>query len=96
MVRERRKAGVAEIVLANRTLGSAQRLAALCEAEGTSARVAGLDGVTAALPTVDLVICCTGATGAVLSVEHVGGARSTRRRALVGCDLGLRRNGGTG
>jgi glutamyl-tRNA reductase len=82
-----RRAGVAEIVLANRTPGSAQRLAALCEAEGTPARVVGLDDLTAALPAVDLVICCTGAT-AVLNVEHVG----ARRRPLVVCDLGLPRN----
>jgi glutamyl-tRNA reductase len=87
-----RRAGVAEIVLANRTPGSAQRLAALCQAEGTPARVVDLDGLTAALPTVDLVICCTAATGTVLSVEHVAGARSTRRRPLVVCDLGLPRN----
>jgi glutamyl-tRNA reductase len=83
-----RRAGVAEIVLANRTPGSAQRLAALCEAEGTPARIVGLDGLTAALPTVDLVVCCTGATGAVLSTEHVG----ARRRPLVVCDLALPRN----
>jgi glutamyl-tRNA reductase len=83
-----RGAGVAEIVLANRTPGSAQRLAALCEAEGTPARVVGLDGVTTALPTVDLVICCAGGTGAVLSIEHVG----ARGRPLVVCDLGLPRN----
>jgi glutamyl-tRNA reductase len=87
-----RRAGVAEIVLANRTPSSAQRLAALCEAEGTPARVVDLDGLTAALPTVDLVICCTATAGAVLSVEHVAGARSTRRRPLVVCDLGLPRN----
>ncbi|MFZ0874820.1 MAG: glutamyl-tRNA reductase, partial [Pseudonocardiaceae bacterium] len=67
---------------------SAQRLAALCEAEGTSARVVGLDDLTAALPTVDLVVCCTAATGAVLNIEHVG----ARRRPLVVCDLGLPRN----
>ncbi len=87
-----RRAGVAEIVLANRTPSSAQRLAALCKAEGTPVRVVGLDGLTAALPTVDLVICCTGATGAVLGIEHVAGARTTRRRPLVVCDLGLPRN----
>ncbi len=86
-----RRAGVAEIVLANRTPGSAQRLAALCEAEGTPARVVGLDAVTAALPTVDLMLCCT-AAGAVLSIEHVANARSHRRRPLVVCDLGLPRN----
>ena len=83
-----RRTGIAEIVLANRTPGSAQRLAALCEAEGTSARVVGLDDLTAALPTVDLVVCCTAATGAVLNIEHVG----ARRRPLVVCDLGLPRN----
>ncbi len=83
-----RRAGVAEIVLANRTPGSAQRLVALCEAEGTSARVVGLDDLTTALSTVDLVVCCTGATGAVLTIEHVG----ARWRPLVVCDLGLPRN----
>jgi glutamyl-tRNA reductase len=87
-----RRAGVAEIVLANRTLGSAQRLAARCQAEGTPARVVGLDGLTAALLTVDLVVCCTGATGAVLTIEHVTNARSNRPRPLVVCDLGLPRN----
>jgi glutamyl-tRNA reductase len=87
-----RRAGVAEIVLANRTPEKAQRLAALCQAEGTSARVVGLDGVTAALPTVDLVVCCTGATGTVLGIEHVTKAGSARRRPLVVCDLGLPRN----
>ncbi|MGH3774310.1 MAG: glutamyl-tRNA reductase [Pseudonocardiaceae bacterium] len=87
-----RRAGVAEIVLANRTEVSAQRLAALCEAEGTPARAVGLDGVTAALATADLVICCTGATGAVLSVEQVADARSRSRAPLVVCDLGLPRD----
>jgi glutamyl-tRNA reductase len=87
-----RRAGVAEIVLANRTPSSAHRLAALCEAEGTPARVVGLDGLTAALPTVDLVVCCTGATGTVLNLEHRANARSDRRRPLVVCDLGLPRN----
>jgi glutamyl-tRNA reductase len=86
-----RRAGVAEIVLANRTPGSAQRLAALCEAEGTPARVVGLEGLSAALHTVDLVICCT-AAGAVLNLEHVANAGSTRQRPLVVCDLGLPRN----
>ncbi|HEX5144498.1 MAG TPA: glutamyl-tRNA reductase [Mycobacterium sp.] len=87
-----RRAGVAEIVLANRTPGSAQRLAALCEAEGTPARVVGLDGLTAALSTMDLVICCTGSVGAVLTIEQVANAGSTRGRPLVVCDLGLPRN----
>jgi glutamyl-tRNA reductase len=83
-----RRAGVAEIVVANRTHVSAQRLAALCQAEGTPARAVSLDGVAGALATVDMVICCTGAAGAVLSVEQMGHARVP----LVVCDLGLPRN----
>jgi glutamyl-tRNA reductase len=87
-----RRAGVAEIVLANRTLLSAQRLAALCEAEGTLARAVGLDGVSTVLSTVDLVICCIGASDAVLGVEEIADARNRRRAPLVVCDLGLPRN----
>ena len=83
-----RRAGVAEIVLGNRTPEKAQRLAALCEGGGTPARVVSLDDVSAALPTVDLVICCTAATGVVISIEDVG----ARLRPLVVCDLGLPRN----
>ncbi|MBV8541552.1 MAG: glutamyl-tRNA reductase [Pseudonocardiales bacterium] len=96
-----RRAGVAEIVVANRTRVSAARLAALCEAEGTPAQAAGLDGVAAVLTAVDVVICCTGASDAVLSVEQVADARGVdqatdarghRRVPLVVCDLGLPRN----
>lgn len=87
-----RRAAVAEIVLANRTQVSAQRLAALCQAEGTPARAVGLDGVTGALADVDVVICCTGATGAVLRVDQISGVAAARRTPLVVCDLGLPRN----
>jgi glutamyl-tRNA reductase len=93
-----RRAGVAEIVLANRTQVSAQRLAALCTAEGTPARAVGLEGVPSALPDVYLVIGCTGAIGAVLSVDQVidslGVNQTTDagRALLVVCDLGLPRN----
>jgi glutamyl-tRNA reductase len=97
-VAQLRRARVAEIVLANRTQASAQRLAALCTAEGTPARAVGLDGVASALPGVDLVICCTGAIGAVLSVDQVTDALGVNqetdagRAPLVVCDLGLPRN----
>jgi glutamyl-tRNA reductase len=102
-----RRARVAEIVLANRTQASAQRLAALCTAEGTPARAVGLEGVASALPGVDLVICCTGAIGAVISVDQVTDAvgvtqatdavgvnqvTDAGRAPLVVCDLGLPRN----
>ncbi|HEX8933910.1 MAG TPA: glutamyl-tRNA reductase [Pseudonocardiaceae bacterium] len=87
-----RRAGVGEIVLANRTKVSAQRLAALCQAEGTPARAVGLDDTAAVLATADLVVCCTGADGVVLGVEQVTDARRHRRTPLVVCDLGLPRD----
>ncbi|MEO7194281.1 MAG: glutamyl-tRNA reductase [Pseudonocardiaceae bacterium] len=83
-----RRAGVAEIVVANRTLASAQRLAGLCDADGTSARAVSLDGVAAVLASVDVVICCTGANEPVLSVDQMADVRVP----LVVCDLGLPRN----
>jgi glutamyl-tRNA reductase len=83
-----RRAGVAEIVVANRTEAAAQRLAELCAAEGTPARAVGLAGVTAVLPTVDVVVCCTGASDAVLGTDQLAGAQTP----LVVCDLGLPRN----
>ncbi|MGH3868368.1 MAG: glutamyl-tRNA reductase [Pseudonocardiaceae bacterium] len=100
-----RRAGVAEIVVANRTQASAARLAALCEAEGTPAQAVSLDDVAAMLTAVDVVICCIGASGAVLSADQVTDARSvnqitdarsvnqiTDAAPLVVCDLGLPRN----
>jgi glutamyl-tRNA reductase len=57
--------------------------------------------LVAVLATVDLVICCIGATGAVLSVDQITNARGVnrttdatghRRVPLVVCDLGLPRN----
>lgn len=87
-----RRAAVAEIVLANRTEASAQRLAALCEADGTPARAVGLHEVTGLLAEVDVVMCCTGATGAVLGVDQIASVAGSRRNPLVVCDLGLPRN----
>jgi glutamyl-tRNA reductase len=83
-----RRTGVAEIVVANRTETAAERLAARCAAGGTPARAVGLDGVAAVLPTVDVVVCCTGARDAVLRADQFAGSR----RPLVVCDVGLPRN----
>jgi glutamyl-tRNA reductase len=83
-----RRAGVAEIVVANRTGDGARRLAERCVADGTPARVVSLSAVTAVLPTVDVVVCCTGAHDPVLRAEQVAGLRAP----LVVCDLGLPRN----
>jgi glutamyl-tRNA reductase len=82
------RAGVAEILVANRTEAGAQRLAAHCVEKGTRACGMGLAGVPAVLPTVDVVVCCTGAGDAVLGADQLAG----RRSPLVVCDLGLPRN----
>ncbi|MGH3795575.1 MAG: glutamyl-tRNA reductase [Pseudonocardiaceae bacterium] len=87
-----RRAGVADIVLANRTPAGAQRLAALCEAEGPPARAVAMDDLAAALAAAELVICCTGAIDPVLDVEQVAGARRHTTAPLVVCDLGLPRD----
>ncbi|MCA1836935.1 MAG: glutamyl-tRNA reductase, partial [Actinobacteria bacterium] len=86
-----RRAGVSEIVFANRTVSAAQRLVVTCEADGIPSPAVGLDSVATALATADLVMCCTRAAKAVLGAEEITDARSQRRGPLV-CDLGLPRN----
>ncbi|MYV47350.1 glutamyl-tRNA reductase [Streptomyces sp. SID2888] len=68
------RAGVAEVVIANRTLARAERLAQiLTEQDGTgvSARAVPMDSVPAELTRADLVVSCTGATGLVLTAEAI-------------------------
>ncbi|MBL1102419.1 glutamyl-tRNA reductase [Streptomyces coffeae] len=75
------RAGVAELVIANRTLERALRLAeSLAEqhAATDAVRVAGLvaravarDRVAAELPHADIVVSCTGATGLVLTADEL-------------------------
>ncbi|MGH3929760.1 MAG: 2-dehydropantoate 2-reductase N-terminal domain-containing protein, partial [Pseudonocardiaceae bacterium] len=87
-----RRSGVAEIVLANRSSAGALRLAARCVAEGTSARVVGLDALDSEVARADVVICCTGALDLVLGVAQVAAARRDAPARLVVCDLGLPRD----
>jgi len=58
-----RRAGVGRIVVANRSLENAQRLATALEGEGV-----GLDAVEGALAEADVVITSTGATGIVVPI----------------------------
>ncbi|HYZ36629.1 MAG TPA: glutamyl-tRNA reductase [Pseudonocardiaceae bacterium] len=87
-----RRAGVSEIVFANRSLSGAQRLVMTCEVEGTPARAVDLQRIDDVLATADVVMCCTAAAGAVLSAEQIYTAQRRRRGPLVICDLGLPRN----
>jgi len=78
------RAGVAELVIANRTLDRAERLArTLAEslADGRRAQALAMDGVSAELPRADLVVSCTGASNLVLTAEAVQSAVAVRTAA---------------
>ncbi|MER6878239.1 glutamyl-tRNA reductase, partial [Amycolatopsis sp. NPDC000673] len=60
-----RKAGIAEITVANRTEANAVRLAEKVVAEGIPARSVPLTELAEAVDQVDLVVACTGAQDAV-------------------------------
>ncbi len=87
------RAGVAELVIANRTLDRAERLAtgltsglaagaapaaALSGGDGPRAHALPMDGITAELPRADVVVSCTGATGLVLTLDAVREALARR------------------
>ncbi|MER8031684.1 glutamyl-tRNA reductase [Streptomyces bauhiniae] len=73
------RAGVGEIVVANRTFERAERLAEiLADAEGASARAVRMDAVAAELTRADVVVSCTGATGLVLTADAVAEAVAGR------------------
>jgi glutamyl-tRNA reductase len=71
------RAGVAEVVVANRTQERAERLAQiLTEGEDTDvrARAVPMDAVPDELTRADIAVSCTGATGLVLGAESVAAA----------------------
>jgi glutamyl-tRNA reductase len=71
------RAGVAEIVVANRTPDRAERLAQiLAEGDDTDvlARAVPMESVPVELTRADLAVSCTGATGLVLTAEAVAAA----------------------
>ncbi|MFJ8593284.1 glutamyl-tRNA reductase [Streptomyces sp. NPDC093598] len=71
------RAGVAEIVVANRTFDRAERLAQiLMEGDDTdvTARAVPMESVPAELTRADVAVSCTGATGLVLTAESVAEA----------------------
>ncbi|MEU3282031.1 glutamyl-tRNA reductase [Streptomyces antibioticus] len=78
------RAGVAEVVVANRTFDRAERLARiLTEDEGTDvpARAVPMESVPAELTRADIAVSCTGATGLVLTAEAIAAAVEGRTAA---------------
>jgi glutamyl-tRNA reductase len=76
--------GVAEIVVASRTEAHARRLA-----EQYDGRAVPLTQVQDALSTADVLVSCTGATGVVLPLAVVAGARLDADGPLAVIDLAL-------
>ncbi|MFI1169671.1 glutamyl-tRNA reductase [Streptomyces sp. NPDC020801] len=80
------RAGVAEIVIANRTQERAERLAQiLAEGDDTDvrARAVPMNAVPVELTRADVAVSCTGATGIVLTAETIAAAVEGRSGAPV-------------
>jgi glutamyl-tRNA reductase len=89
-----RRAGIGEVVIANRTEANGTRLAASLSDEGVPARATGLDELAAHVTDTDLLLACTGSMDVVVRAETVarGLAGRAASRPLVVCDLGLPRD----
>ncbi|WP_137988691.1 glutamyl-tRNA reductase [Streptomyces vilmorinianum] len=94
------RAGVAEIVIANRTSARAERLVEILTEPGGSsgggtgvaARAVEMVAVGDELTRADVVISCTGATGLVLTGEAVETAMKDRTAPLALLDLAMPRD----
>ncbi|WP_030145243.1 glutamyl-tRNA reductase [Streptomyces violaceorubidus] len=78
------RAGVAEIVVANRTFERAERLARILgEGDDTDvlARAVPMDSVPVELTRADVAVSCTGATGLVLTADSVAATVAGRTGA---------------
>lgn len=82
------ESGARDVVVANRSLERAERLA-----ERFSARATGLDQVGAELAEADVVVASTSAAGFVVTAEHVAHALRVRQnRPIFFVDIAVPRN----
>ncbi|MFB8000231.1 glutamyl-tRNA reductase [Streptomyces sp. NPDC056002] len=89
------RAGVAEVVVANRTLERAERLAQILNepgGTGVAARAVPMDAVGDELTRADVVVSCTGATGLVLTEAQIQRAAEGRKGGLSLLDLAMPRD----
>ncbi len=89
------RAGVTELVVVNRTPERAVHLASTAVASGMTARGIGADELPAVLAATDVLVTCTGAVGAVVTLAqaHLAlAARPAGSGPLVICDLGMPRD----
>ncbi|HEV8557244.1 MAG TPA: glutamyl-tRNA reductase, partial [Actinophytocola sp.] len=85
-----RRAGIGEVVIANRSTDNGARLAESLREQGVPATAVGLTGLAERIAAADVVVSCTGAAGTVI-VDAMVAARPAQR-PLVVCDLGLPRD----
>jgi glutamyl-tRNA reductase len=81
------RAGVAEVVVVNRSTDRGEVLA-----EKVGARVASFDNLIHELGTADVVVACTGAGGTVIGRDMVSHARSASNSPLLIVDIALPRD----
>ncbi|MFE9578879.1 glutamyl-tRNA reductase [Nocardia sp. NPDC006044] len=95
------RAGVDRIIVVNRTIGRAARLAETAGTYGVAAEALELSRLPEAMAAADVVITCTGAVGNVVTLADTHRALTERERGvesasaerpLVFCDLGLPRD----
>ncbi|GAB0106673.1 glutamyl-tRNA reductase [Nocardia sp. JMUB6875] len=91
------RGGAAKVIVVNRTLEKAQRLAnTAATMHGVEAEAIEMDRLTEAMAAADVVVTCTGAVGTVVTLADVHRALSAKGslsgRELVICDLGLPRD----
>ncbi|WP_040813606.1 glutamyl-tRNA reductase [Nocardia concava] len=91
------RGGAAKVIVVNRTLEKAQRLANTATTmHGVEAEAIEMDRLTEAMAAADVVVTCTGAVGTVVTLADVHRALSAKGalsgRELVICDLGLPRD----
>jgi len=89
------RAGVTDLVVVNRTPERAVHLASTAVASGMTARGIGADDLPAVLAATDVLVTCTGAVGAVVTLAqaHLAlAARPAGSGPLVICDLGMPRD----
>ena len=83
-----RRLGIGRVVVANRTLEHAKRLAETLEGEAI-----GLDAIEDAMAAADVVVSCTGSTGVVVEAAVVERAQKLRDDAPIALlDLALPRD----
>ncbi|BAW03840.1 glutamyl-tRNA reductase [Nocardia seriolae] len=89
------RGGAAKVIVVNRTLEKAQRLANTATTmHGVAAEAIEIDRLDEAMASAEVVVTCTGAVGTVVTLADVHRALSAKAgaRELVICDLGLPRD----